>query len=178
MATGSTLGGALWGALGLREDGPARSYRAVGWHAQISKLTSSPRGYAAASAAGLDVSAQTLRRWLSETQAPSASNVDKIRDAYQRMAGAFPRHLTGREFWISGQVAIGRDVRDRGHGQHSPLVIDGSAGRWATIIQQYEDGELDAEELEEEFVEDVIMEDLDFSDPPEFHGSTYTVNIL
>jgi hypothetical protein len=59
-----------------------RAYSAKGWHAQLSKLTASPRGNAAADRAGLSPSRTTLRRWLSESQTPSRRNREAIERAY------------------------------------------------------------------------------------------------
>lgn len=173
---GNTLGEALGAALGLREGGPYTSYTAVGWHAQISKLTSSTRGYAAASAAGLDVAAQTLRRWLSEEQTPSPANIAKIREAYGNMAGRFPDHLARKEIEIHGEVAFGRDVRDRGSGGHAPLRIEGRDGDWSEIEEKWNDGELDEDELEDLFGADVVNRSLGGS-PPRFTGGSYTVSV-
>jgi len=72
------------------EAGPARSYNAKGWHAQLRALTGSSHGSKLADRAGLDPSARTLRAWLSEDRAPSKANQARIAEAYAglRTAGA------------------------------------------------------------------------------------------
>lgn len=186
MATGSgssfgealihAIAAAAGGTIGVR-----RSYTAVGWHAQISKLTSSPRGYEAAEKAGLSVNHRTLVDWLAERREPSKENQSKISAAYRLMAGHWPSEIEGRKFRISGEVSIGDDTRNRGDGTHAPLEIDGSqAGPWGwgRIRRAWEAGEVDEDDMEEWFVEDILEADLgEFSTAPEFPGSAYTVVI-
>jgi hypothetical protein len=181
MASGS--GGTFGQALvdfarqhGYTGRGELRSYDAKGWHAQISKLTSSDRGSKAADAVGLDVSARTLQRWLAGDQTPSAANRELIDKAYRAMAGSFPPAFSQREFQISGRVATGGDSRVRGDQGNAPLRIDGRAGNWGRIAEKWEAGELDADELEDLFIEDVLEEDLgDGSDGWDFPGGGYTI---
>lgn len=171
------LADAAGGAIGVR-----KSYTAVGWHAQISKLTSSPRGYQAAERAGLSVNHRTLVDWLAERREPNAENRGKIERAYRGMAGRWPAEVEGREFRITGDVSIGTDTRTRGADGHAALSIDGSAAGpsgWSRMKDQWEAGEVDADDFEEWFVEDILEADLgEFSIPPEFGGSSYSVEIL
>jgi hypothetical protein len=184
MPTGSggTFGAALVDyarQLGYTGRGEMSTYRAKGWHAQLSKLTSSDRGSRAADAVGLDVSPTTLRRWLSETQAPSKANRELIERAYRAMAGTFPRAaLQGHRFEITGRVTMGRDSRVRGQDGHAPLRVEGSSGDWSRIEEAWEDGELDDELFEEYFIEDVIYEDIgEGAGYMEFNGGTgYSVS--
>src|SRR5690242_14412648 len=89
---GDSLGAAILAAIASAAGGQReyRSYTATGWHAQLSKLTSSDRGYAAAADVGLSATSRTLRAWLAEQQTPSPANQAKIRQAYERMAGRWP----------------------------------------------------------------------------------------
>lgn len=76
--------------------GPSTSYRAKGWHAQISALTGSKHGSAAADRAGLNPSARTVREWLSETRAPSKANQEKIAEAYNALRNRRAETVTER----------------------------------------------------------------------------------
>ena len=179
--SGGTFGQALVAMarqMGYQGRGELSTYRAKGWHAQLAKLTSSPRGYQAAEAAGLNPSPETFRRWMLEEQAPGKANRAKIQEAYDLMAGRFPRELLERmQFEIRGRVDMGGgDVRDRGNGS-APLRIDGRAGDWDRIEEAWEDGDLDADLFEELFYEDVIAEDIgDTSDGIGFPGGGYAVS--
>ncbi|MGW2795192.1 hypothetical protein ACWC9H_35445 [Streptomyces sp. NPDC001251] len=184
MATGSggSLGEALVAALAAAAGGDRagryRSYTATGWHAQISKLTSSPRGYQAAESAGLSVTHRTLVDWLAERVEPNAENRAKIAAAYRVMSNPWPSDVERQEFAISGVVQIGRDIRTRGTAEHAPLVIDGSQGRWADMRDAWESGDFPPDVVEEDFIENVIEEDLgEGSEPWEFPGTSYTVVI-
>jgi hypothetical protein len=179
--SGSSFAGALIAAIGNAADGVVgvrRSYRATGWHAQISKLTSSDRGYLAAEKAGISVNRRTLMDWLTERREPSAENQRKINAAYRLMAGQWPAQIQGKEFRITGLVKIGPDVRDRGNGM-AAFLIDSGPADWSRMKRAWESGtELDEDEWEEWFVLDVIEPDLgEMTDPPEFPGTSYTVVI-
>lgn len=181
---GSSFGEALINAIAAAADGTVgmrRSYRAKGWHAQISKLTSSPRGYQAAARVGLSANDRTLRDWLAERREPNKANQGLIDKAYRAMAGRWPSEIEGRKFRISGEVTLGDDTRDRGNGIHAPLEIDGSqagpAG-WDRMRRAWEAGDVDEEDFEEWFIEDVLEADLgEMSTRPEFNGPAYTVEI-
>lgn len=171
---GGSLGAALMDALGRKS-----TYTAKGWHAQIAKLTASPRGSAAADAVGLDISARTLRAWLAESQTPSPANQARIKAAYEVLARApLSSAVTDKLFAIKGRVKIGSDERDRGAGRHGPLRIEGRNGDWSNIRARWEDPDFDEDELEEMFIEDVIYEDIsDLSGGSmEFPGGGYTVS--
>lgn len=179
---GDSLGRALINALAAAAGGTVgvrRSYTAVGWHAQISKLTSSPRGYEAAAAAGLSATARTLRAWLAQDVEPSASNRRKIADAYAIMAGRWPDGIERQEFAIHGEVTTGGDTRERGGSSpNEALHIDGGQGQWRRIKDAWNAGEVDEQDFEDWFIEDVIEEDIgEGSDGWDFSGSSYTVVI-
>lgn len=179
--TGGSLGQALINALAKEAGGVVgarRSYTAQSWHAQLSKLTSQPRGYEAAEKAGLSATARTLRAWLSDPDYPiRRSDREKIARAYGIMAGRWPGDP--RKVDISGQVKIGPDVRTRGEKGRAPLRVDGSDGSWSRIREAWESGEeLDPGDVEDWFIEDVLEADLgESSQPYEFPGGGYTVTI-
>lgn len=179
--TGDSMGRALINAIAAAAGGTVgvrSSYTAKGWHAQISKLTSSPRGYLAAERAGLSVNHRTLVDWLAERREPSKANQSLIAKAYQMMAGYWPEHIERQDVEIRGEVSIGNDTRDRGSNNTAGLVIDGSQGDWRRMRDAWEAGDPDPDDFEDWFVEDVLEADLgEFSDPPEFGGSNYTVVI-
>lgn len=182
MANSGAFRDALHSALMTELGGDARlkSYTATGWHAQISKLTSSPRGYEAAAAVGLSASERTLRGWLAETREPTAANRAKIAEAYDRMARRpWPREVESKTIEVSGIVAIGRkDKRDRGT-DSAPFRVNGANagfGRWRDVQRRWEAGDIDPVWLADEWFADLIEDDMgEFSDPPTFSGSTYTV---
>lgn len=159
-----------------------KSYDAIGWHAQISKLTESQRGYDAMAAAGIHVTGPTLVKWLTQDQredfAPSAANRSKIRAAYDIMAGGWDSRNERRPYTIHGLVKTGTDVRNRGSGHQAPFLVDGSKGDWSAIRDQWNAGRLTSEDAEDAFVNDVIGNDpaLEItSDPWEFPGDSYTI---
>lgn len=166
-------------AAALRAGGRPRlkSYTAKGWHAQITKLVSSPRGYAAANKVGLTATKRTVLAWLSEEQTPSAANQQKIQDAYEEMAGKFPNQIIGADVRISGLVAIGNDVRDRGDLANNPLLIEGYDTRlWDDIKDAWNRGTLIPEDFEALFVGLIVDDALDGpSEPLEFPGGDYIV---
>lgn len=169
----NAIAAAAGGTVGVR-----RSYTAKGWHAQISKLTSSPRGYLAAEQAGLSVNHRTLVDWLAERREPNAANQLRIAAAYRTMAGYWPQHIERQDVDIHGEVTIGSDVRTRGSADSAPLTIDGSAGDWRRLREGWEAGDPEPGDFEEWFIEDVLEADLgEWSEPPEFTGSNYTVVI-
>lgn len=172
---GDSLGRALVNALAEAAGGTVgvrKSYTAKGWHAQISKLTSSPRGYLAAEKAGLSVNHRTLVDWLAERREPSAANQRKIATAYAMMAGRWPEEVEGREFSIRGLIKTGEDERTR------TLSVDSGPAVWRRMKEAWEDGEVDDDDFEEWFIEDVIEMDIgEGSDGWEFPGPSYTVTI-
>lgn len=162
------LGRALIAAWG---GGRKRSFTAKGWHAQISKLTEAKGGAAAAAAADLDVSRETLLKWLAQAQEPRPDNQARIARAYEILAGGvWDSANETREYRIDGTIDSGDRVQDR------VLLIDGSAGEWDTIREKYEDGTLTDTEAEELFITDVIEQDIGETSPEwGFPGSSYTV---
>ena len=172
----NAIAAAAGGTVGVR-----RSYQAKGWHAQISKLTSSPRGYQAAAKVGLSANDRTLRDWLTERREPSKQNRSLIDKAYRLMAGHWPEEIENKKFRISGEVSLGDDTRDRGNGVHAPLEIDGSEaglGGWDRMRRAWNAGDVDEEDFEDWFVEDVLEADLgEMSQAPEFPGGSYSVVI-
>jgi hypothetical protein len=169
------MGRALVNALADAADGTIgvrKSYTAKGWHAQISKLTSSPRGYLAAEKAGLSVTARTLKAWLAEDVEPSRANQSLIAKAYAIMAGRWPAEVEGRQFAITGKIQTGEDDRTR------TLNIDSTPALWSRMKQAWEDGEVDPDDFEDWFIEDVIEMDIgEGSDGWDFPGGQYTVVI-
>lgn len=177
--TGDSFGGALVAALADAAGGTfgiRKSYTAKGWHAQISKLTSSDRGYIAAEKAGLSVNRRTLLDWLTERREPSAANQKKIAEAYALMRGQWPAEVERRLIEIRGLVKLGNDERERGRGC-APLVVDGSTGAWHRMKGYWADGHDDPGDWQDAFVEDVLEADLgEGSEPWEFPGSSYAVS--
>lgn len=177
----SALGDALlkaWGGTGR-----SRSYDAKGWHAQITKLTESQRGYDAMAAAGISITPETLIKWLTRDSrdtdfSPTASNQAKIRNAYEIMAGRWRTANETRAYRIRGVVKIGDDERDRGSNRSAPLLVNGNGGEWGRIRDAWNTGTLSSDDAEDWFVEDVIGNDdalADTSDTWEFPGSSYTI---
>lgn len=177
----SALGDALldaWGGTGRR-----RSYDAKGWHAQVTKLTESQRGYDAMARAGIDVTPATLLTWLSRDGrdtdfAPSAGNRAKIRQAYDIMAGSWDTANERRPYLISGMVKMGADIRNRGH-RSAPLKVEAVPARhWANIRAEWDAGTLTSDDAEDLFTDDVIGNDpalASTSEPWEFPGDHYTI---
>jgi hypothetical protein len=180
---GSSFGEALVNALAAMSNGVIgvrRSFTAKGWHAQISKLTDTPRGYEAAAKAGLSVNQRTLLDWLAERREPNAENQSRIAKAYAIMAGRWPQEAERMTFAITGQVSIGNDSRVRGLEGNAPLLIDGSqasANDWEPMRTAWESGDVSPDQFADDFIS-IIEADLgEFSVPPEFDGSDYTVVI-
>lgn len=173
--SGKSVGEAFINALADAADGTVgvrKSYTAKGWHAQISKLTSSPRGYLAAEKAGLSVNHRTLVDWLAERRAPSRANQEKIARAYAIMAGRWPAEVEGRELSITGTIKTGDDSRTR------TLNIETSVANWDRIKEAWESGDVDPDDFEEYLVEDIIEEDIgEGSDGWEFPGAAYRLTL-
>jgi hypothetical protein len=151
------------------------SYTAKGWHAQLSKLTATEAGYRAAERAGLSVSKRTLLDWLAEKREPNKANQDKIREAYGSAAGRWP-NWDGRTFYISGTVKFGEDVRDRGDGDHAPLMVEGaSSSVWDDFRRRWEEGGMTETDIEDYVID--LCEDSDIGYAPVFPGTAYTVTM-
>lgn len=132
---------------------------AKGWHAQISALTKSSRGYEAAAKVGLHVKQErTLKNWLSQTTEPRSRDKALINAAYRYMVGAWDPSVQNRTYSITGDIDSGDRTQDR------ELIIDGSSGDWQPIIDAYLNGASD-QELEDLFIEHVIVEDIGESSP-------------
>lgn len=84
---------------------PATSYRAKGWHAQLSALTGSKYGSTASDKAGLSPSARTVKEWLSESRNPSKANQEKISEAYNALRNRRVEETTERAKKANGAVA-------------------------------------------------------------------------
>lgn len=180
--TGDSFGRALINAIAAAASGTVgvrRSYTAKGWHAQISKLTSSPRGYLAAEQAGLSVNQRTLLDWLAERREPTASNQARIAEAYAIMAGRWPDGIERQDIEIHGVVQQAADRRERGGSSpHAPFLIDGRAGDWTRMKQAWADDDVNDDDFEDWFVEDVLEADIgEGTEPWEFPGGSYTVVI-
>ncbi|MFB7418268.1 hypothetical protein ACFC1L_27040 [Streptomyces sp. NPDC056210] len=159
------------------------SYNAKHWHAQLSQLTGTHRGYQALDEAGLDVTVKTLLNWLSDPEYNvRRSYRDLIHTAYENVAivpaDPIPAHIKSGDFEISGYVTTGRDRRERGTREAAPLRIDGRQGDWNDIEALWMAGELTDDEMEDHFIDDVIELDIGGgSDGWEFDGSSYSVEL-
>ncbi|WP_221360894.1 hypothetical protein [Streptomyces beigongshangae] len=182
---GDSLGAALNNLLRAQVTPRHRlsTYHAKHWHAQLSQLTGTQRGYQALDEAGLDVTAKTLLNWLSDPEYNiRRSYRDLIHTAYENVAivpaDPLPDHITRGQYEISGVVRTGDDERTRGTRDAAPLRIDGSRGHWDEIEELWLAGELTGDEFEDHFVDDVIVEDIgEGTDGWEFPGASYTVEV-
>jgi hypothetical protein len=174
---GGSLGEALvdlWSA-GGRPGGARSTYNRTGWHAQFSQLSRTKAGYAAMERAGLSATIETQRHWLSGSVTPTNRNQGLIEQAYQSMRGGFDPKWKTADHKISGRVTMGRDRRDRGTAGSSAFLVEGRDGRWDRIERAWDAG-ADPDEIEDLFIEDVILNAVDgISDSIEFDGSSYTV---
>ncbi|MEV8547312.1 hypothetical protein [Streptomyces sp. NPDC051572] len=189
MAGPTGRGGSLGAALNdlLRAQVTPRhrlsTYNAKYWHAQLSQLTGTRRGYEALETAGLDVRPDTLFKWLSDPEYNVRRGYrDLIHTAYENVAivpaDPIPDHVRSGQYEISGSVTTGTDERVRGTRDAAPLRIDGSRGGWDAIEELWIAGELTADEFEDRFIEDVIEQDIGAgSDGWEFGGSSYSVEL-
>ncbi|MFJ9909651.1 hypothetical protein ACIRVK_43800 [Streptomyces sp. NPDC101152] len=182
---GETLGAAL-GDLLRTQVTPRHhlsSYNAKHWHAQLSQLTGTRRGYQALEDAGLRVTAQTLFNWLSDPDYNvRRSYRDLIHTAYENVAlvpaDPIPDRFKNGDFEISGWVTTGTDRRQRGTRDAAPLRIDGRPGDWTAIEALWTAGELTDDDFEDHFIDDVIVEDIgEGTDGWTFDGSSYTVEL-
>lgn len=184
MATGrgSSLGRALIDLYRQTSGTVRRSYTRTGWHAQLSALTATAAGRAAADAAGLTATRRTLTDWLSQRTTPTPANRAKIREAYEAMRGGFRVDAVAVPIRITGRVTLGRDSRIRGGpGGGGPLLVNGKTGDWRPIARDWDDGELDPDVHEALFVDHVIDRDYalasvsDGSWRDAFNGAWYEV---
>jgi hypothetical protein len=131
---GGSLGAALNDLLRTRVTPRHRlsTYNAKHWHAQLSQLTATHRGYQALEEAGLDVTVKTLLNWLSDPEYNvRRSYRDLIHTAYENVAivpaEPIPDRFKDGDFEISGWVTTGRDRRQRGTRAAAPC--ESMAGR-------------------------------------------------
>ncbi|MET7852328.1 hypothetical protein ABZT48_29705 [Streptomyces avermitilis] len=189
MAGPTGHGGSLGAALNnlLRSQVTPRhrlsTYNAKHWHAQLSQLTGTHRGYQALEEAGLDVTAKTLLNWLSDPEYNvRRSYRDLIHTAYENVAivpaDPIPDHVKNGQYEISGWVTTGTDRRERGTRDAAPLRIDGTRGDWDAIEELWAAGELPDDEFEDHFIDDVIVQDIgEGTDGWEFDGGSYSVEL-
>lgn len=189
--TGDTLGAALNQLLrdmGVQPIRHLSTYHAKHWHAQLSQLTKTQRGYEALERAGLSVRTETLFKWLSDPEYNvRRSYRDIIHAAYDSTAvipaDPIPQAFKDGQFEIHGLVKTGDDERFRGGLSGSgkitaPLRIDGRSGDWTEIERKWAAGELTDDAFEDDFVEYVIVEDIgEGTDGWEFTGTSYTVTV-
>ncbi len=189
MAGPTGRGGSLGAALGdlLRAQVTPRhrlsTYNAKHWHAQLSQLTGTRRGYEALETAGLDVRPGTLFKWLSDPEYNVRRGYrDLIHTAYENVAivpaDPLPDHIKDGQYEISGWVTTGTDRRQRGTPDAAPLRIDGERGHWDEIEELWMADELTDDEFEDHFIDDVIVEDIgEGTDGWVFDGRSYSVEV-
>ncbi|MFD7488515.1 hypothetical protein [Streptomyces mirabilis] len=154
------------------------TYNAKHWHAQLSQLTGTRRGYEALESAGLDVKPDTLIKWLSDPEYNvRRSYRDLVHTAYENVAivpaDPIPDHVKNGQFEISGLVKTGADERERGNRRAAPL-----RGDWSHIEALWLAGDLRDDDFEDRFIEDVIVADIgEGTDGWEFSGSSYSVEL-
>ncbi|MFI1769385.1 hypothetical protein ACH41H_46265 [Streptomyces sp. NPDC020800] len=159
------------------------SYTAKHWHAQLSQLTATHRGYQTLEDAGLHVTARTLLNWLSDPEYNvRGSYRDLIHTAYENAAivsaDPIPDQVKNGQFEISGIVKTGDDERERGTRRAAPLRIDGSRGHWDEIEELWLAGELTDDAFEDRFIDAVIVEDIgEGTDGWEFPGGSYSIEL-
>lgn len=158
------MAGALGRAL-LRVWGPGakKSYKAVGWHAQLSQITAVKEGSAAADKAGLHVKqARTIKNWLSEKTTPTPRDQRLIAKAYHILAGRWNSANETRHYAIDGLIDSGDRIEGRvlhiGSGDYE-------SARWDRLAAEFDAGDPDPLEIERLFIEDVIVPDIGESSP-------------
>ncbi|WP_328777921.1 hypothetical protein OHQ89_00720 [Streptomyces canus] len=93
-------------------------------------------------------------------------------------ADPIPDHIKQGQYEISGVVQTGDDERTRGTVDAAPLRIEGTRGNWDEIEALWLAGELTDDEVEDHFVDDVIVEDIgEGTDGWEFPGAAYSVEV-
>ncbi|MFF7145727.1 hypothetical protein [Streptomyces sp. SID2888] len=189
--TGDSLGAALNELLRRHSLQPLRrlsTYHAKHWHAQLSQLTNTQRGWEALERAGLTVRPETLIKWLSDPEYNvRRSYRDTIHTAYEGAAivpaDPIPQSFKDGQFEIHGLVRTGDDERYRGGLSGSgrvtaPLRIDGRNGNWSAIDRKWAEDELTNQAFEDDFIDHVIIEDIgEGTDGWEFPGTSYTVTL-
>ncbi|MFE9404056.1 hypothetical protein ACFYNY_20080 [Streptomyces sp. NPDC006530] len=131
---GPTLGAALNDLLRARVTPRRRlsSCNARHWHAHLSQLTGTHRGYQALGEAGLVVTAKTFLNWLSDPEYNIRRGYrDLIHPAYENVAivpaDPIPNHVKDGQYEISGYVTTGTDRRNRGTPDAAPCGSTGAA---------------------------------------------------
>ncbi|MFF2363775.1 hypothetical protein ACFVU0_13800 [Streptomyces sp. NPDC058122] len=182
---GTSLGAALGDLLRAQVTPRHRlsTYSAQHWHAQLSQLTGTRRGYEALESAGLAVRPDTLIKWLSDAEYNiRRSYRDLIHTAYENVAivpaEPLPDQVKNGQFEISGLVKTGNDERERGTRRAAPLRIDGRRGDWGDIEALWLAGDLRDDDFEDRFIDDVIVADIgEGTDGWEFSGDSYAVEL-
>lgn len=191
---GRTLGHALVNLYDQLSGSTRRtSFKAKGWHAQLRELYSAKVGergratrIAAREAAGMGrVPIKQLTGWLTGRVTPNAANRALIGRAYRQLQGGFNDDALRTEIRISGQVTLysngRRDSRIRGRGGRAPLRVDGTAGTWDRIGDEWDRGNRDPGNHEIYFILDVLEADIgevsDGSWGTAFDGDWYEVEV-
>lgn len=143
--------------------GAKKSYRAVGYRAQILQLVSVKEGSAAADKAGLHVKQRrTIENWISGKTVPSARDQRKIAQAYHILAGRWNPADGARRYGITGLIDSGDRLEQRtlniGQGDYE-------SSSWTRIAAVYDAGDPDPMVIEQLFIEDVIVPDIGESSP-------------
>lgn len=176
---GDSFGGAMRSVLSQVSLGRARpSYQARSAAARFRQLNRTEAGRRALSLAGVEPSARTARRWATRQQAPSRRNEAAIARAYLGMRrGGVPDWVKSGRMEITGRVAYGPDVRERGADGNAPLRVEmqGAPLSWPTIEGEIDD--LDDDELGELIAEEIIEEDIGSGYPWGFPGGSYSVTV-
>jgi hypothetical protein len=176
--SGESFGGAFRDAMRQVSLGaPRASYTRTTTIGQFRQMFETNRGYAAMSAAGLNVKqARTIQGWLEGTSSPNKANSEAIHRAYASLReGGIPAWVKQGTMSITGRVAYGDDVRDRGSGGQAPLHVDLSAGNWAPVQAALDDDEIDDDDLAELVAEELIAEDIGEAYEWGFPGGAYSV---
>lgn len=162
-------GGAVWA--------PPSSRKAQSIHARVRALTRSGKGYSFLLGAGLNPRQHTLVDWLSGVM-PGKDSQRKINRAYDNYYQSLGKLIRSIPSWVkTGQTDItGLIETERGHPRDRTLSIDNSNGEWEEVTRIYVAGD-PTEDLWNQFVEDVILNDIDFS-VLAFPGNNYTIDLL
>lgn len=164
--SGSTPGDALQAALdgaGGATWTPPTSRKAVSVPARVRALTRSGRGYSYLLGAGLNPRQATLVDWLSGVT-PGKDSARKINRAYENYYQSLGKLLRSIPNWVKrGELAITGDILTEGTTpRYRTLTIDNSAGDWSDVERLYVGGD-PTEDLWNQYVEDVLTADIDFS---------------
>lgn len=173
---GEALQQALDGAGGASWTPPKGRF-AQSTHAKVRALIRTQKGYGFLLGTGLNPRQHTLVSWLSGIS-PSRDSQRKINRAYDdyyrsqgKLIRAIPRWVETGESEITGLIET-----ERGHPRDRTLTIDNSAGDWQDVTRLYVHGN-DTDELWNQYVEDVILADIDFS-VLAFPGNNYVIVLL